>query len=75
MTKKIEFTDRAKEQIEKIINGDQLKKFFRISFSPFSLLFAYSESTASLIPKADKCMKCLRLYSLQSFASIEGNIE
>ena len=31
MTKKIEFTDRAKEQIEKIINGDQLKKFFRIS--------------------------------------------
>ena len=31
MTKKIEFTDRAKEQIEKIINDDQLKKFFRIS--------------------------------------------
>ena len=31
MTKKIEFTDRAKEQIEKIITQDQLKKFFRIS--------------------------------------------
>ena len=31
MTKKIEFTDRAKEEIEKIINEDQLKKFFRIS--------------------------------------------
>ena len=31
MTKKINFTDRAKEQIEKIINKDQLKKFFRIS--------------------------------------------
>jgi len=31
MTKKIEFTDRAKEQIEKIVNEDQLKKFFRIS--------------------------------------------
>ena len=31
MTKKIEFTDRAKEQIEKIINKDHLKKFFRIS--------------------------------------------
>ena len=31
MTKKIEFTDRAKEQIEKIINKDQLNKFFRIS--------------------------------------------
>ena len=31
MTKKIEFTDRAKEQIEKIVSEDQLKKFFRIS--------------------------------------------
>ena len=31
MTKKIEFTDSAKEQIEKIINEDKLKKFFRIS--------------------------------------------
>ena len=31
MTKKIEFTVRAKDQIEKIINSDQLKKFFRIS--------------------------------------------
>ena len=31
MTKKIDFTDRAKEQIEKIINEDQLKKFFRNS--------------------------------------------
>ena len=31
MTKKIEFTNRAKEQIEKIINEDQLKQFFRIS--------------------------------------------
>ena len=31
MTKKIEFTDRAKDQIEKIISADQLKKFFRIS--------------------------------------------
>ena len=31
MTKEIKFTDKAKEQIEKIINGDQLKKFFRIT--------------------------------------------
>ena len=31
MKKKIEFTNRANEQIEKIINQDQLKKFFRIS--------------------------------------------
>ena len=31
MTKKIEFTDRAREQIKKIISEDQLKKFFRIT--------------------------------------------
>ena len=31
MTKKIEFTDRAKEQIEKVTGEDHLKKFFRIS--------------------------------------------
>jgi iron-sulfur cluster insertion protein len=31
MTKKIEFTNRAKIQIEKIINQDKLKKYFRIS--------------------------------------------
>ena len=31
MKKKIEFTDRANKQIEKIINQDELKKFFRIS--------------------------------------------
>ena len=49
-------------------------KFFDISFSPFSLLFAYSESIASLIPKADKCIKCFRLYSLESFANIDGKI-
>ena len=29
--KKIEFTNRALEQIKKIINNDQTKKFFRIS--------------------------------------------
>tara|TARA_X000001036_G_scaffold411520_1_gene424308 strand:+ start:1577 stop:1894 length:318 start_codon:yes stop_codon:yes gene_type:complete len=31
MTKKIEFTDQAKQQIEKIISEDKFKKFFRIS--------------------------------------------
>ena len=31
MKKEIEFTERAQKQIEKIINEDQLKKFFRIS--------------------------------------------
>ena len=29
-------------------------KFFKISFSPSSLLFAYLESVALLIPSADK---------------------
>ena len=31
MTKKIEFTDTAKKQIEKIVSKDQSKKFFRIT--------------------------------------------
>ena len=31
MTKKIKFTDQAKQQIEKIISEDKFKKFFRIS--------------------------------------------
>jgi iron-sulfur cluster insertion protein len=31
MTKKIEFTNRAIEQIEKMTNEDKFKKFFRIS--------------------------------------------
>ena len=31
MTKKIEFTERAKDQIKKIISQDDLKKYFRIS--------------------------------------------
>ena len=49
MTKKIEFTDRAKEEIEKIINEDQLKKFFRISVkgggcSGFKYSFSFDDS-------------------------------
>ena len=50
MTKKIEFTDRAKEQIEKIMNEDQLKKFFRISVkgggcSGFKYNFSFDNKT------------------------------
>ena len=50
MTKKIEFTDRAKEEIEKIINEDQLKKFFRISVkgggcSGFKYDFTFDDKT------------------------------
>ena len=50
MTKKIEFTDRAKEQIEKIIKDDELKKFFRISVkgggcSGFKYDFSFDERT------------------------------
>ena len=48
MTKKIEFTNRAKEQIEKIISEDQLKKFFRISVkgggcSGFKYVFSFDD--------------------------------
>ena len=50
MTKKIQFTDRAKEQIEKIIKDDELKKFFRISVkgggcSGFKYNFSFDERT------------------------------
>ena len=50
MTKKIEFTDRAKEQIEKIISEDQLKKVFRISVkgggcSGFKYDFSFDNET------------------------------
>ena len=50
MIKKIEITERAKEQIEKIINEDQLKKFFRISVkgggcSGFKYEFSFDERT------------------------------
>ena len=52
MTKKIEFTNRAKEQIEKIINEDQLKKFFRISVkgggcSGFKYDFSFDDKVES----------------------------
>ena len=49
MTKKLEFTAEAKKQIEKIINADQLKKFFRISVkgggcSGFQYDFSFDKS-------------------------------
>ena len=50
MIKKIEFTDRAKEQIKKIIKEDNLKKFFRISVkgggcSGFKYNFSFDNET------------------------------
>ena len=50
MTKKIEFTNRAKEQIDKILDEDQLKKFFRISVkgggcSGFKYNFTFDDKT------------------------------
>ena len=50
MTKKIEFTNRAKEQIDKILDDDQLKKFFRISVkgggcSGFKYNFTFDDKT------------------------------
>ena len=51
MTKEIIFTDRAKKQIEKIINNDQLKKFFRITVkgggcSGFKYDFSFDDKTS-----------------------------
>ncbi len=50
MTNKIEFTNRAKEQIEKVISEDKLKKFFRISVkgggcSGFKYNFSFDNET------------------------------
>ncbi len=49
MTKKIEFTDRAKKQIEKITSGNDSKKYFRISVkgggcSGFKYNFSFDNS-------------------------------
>ena len=50
MTKKIEFTDRAKKQIEKITAESESKKYFRISVkgggcSGFKYNFSFDSST------------------------------
>ena len=50
MTKKIEFTDRAKKQIEKITSESESKKYFRISVkgggcSGFKYNFGFDNST------------------------------
>ena len=50
MTKKIEFTDRAKKQIEKITAESESKKYFRISVkgggcSGFKYNFSFDHST------------------------------
>ena len=50
MTKKIEFTDRAQQQINKMITEDHLKKFFRISVkgggcSGFKYNFSFDDKT------------------------------
>tara|TARA_B100001057_G_scaffold76254_1_gene70992 strand:- start:159 stop:476 length:318 start_codon:yes stop_codon:yes gene_type:complete len=50
MTKKIEFTDRAKKQIEKITAENESKKYFRISVkgggcSGFKYNFSFDSST------------------------------
>tara|TARA_Y100000741_G_C17773464_1_gene362564 strand:+ start:113 stop:430 length:318 start_codon:yes stop_codon:yes gene_type:complete len=49
MTKKIEFTDRAKKQIEKITSESESKKYFRISVkgggcSGFKYNFSFDNS-------------------------------
>ena len=52
MTKKIELTDRAKKQIDKITAGDNTKKYFRISVkgggcSGFKYSFSFDKKTNS----------------------------
>jgi iron-sulfur cluster insertion protein len=52
MTKKIDFTDRAKKQIEKIIARDKSKKYFRISVkgggcSGFKYDFSFDNVTSN----------------------------
>ena len=74
MTKKIEFTNRAKEQIEKIINEDKLKKFFRISVkgggcSGFKYNFSFDENVNKNDIKFDKT-----LIDVQSLTLIEGSV-
>ena len=51
MTKKIEFTDRAKKQIEKITGKNESKKYFRISVkgggcSGFKYNFSFDNSSS-----------------------------
>ncbi len=51
MTKKIEFTERAKKQIEKITAENESKKYFRISVkgggcSGFKYNFSFDSSTS-----------------------------
>ena len=51
MTKKIEFTERAKKQIEKITEKNDSKKYFRISVkgggcSGFKYNFSFDNSTS-----------------------------
>ena len=54
MTKKIEFTDRAKKQIKIVTSEDQLKKFFRISVKGGGCSgFKYDFSFDSKINKND----------------------
>tara|TARA_B100001059_G_C17534857_1_gene427386 strand:- start:356 stop:544 length:189 start_codon:yes stop_codon:yes gene_type:complete len=54
MTNKIEFTNRAKDQIEKVISEDKLKKFFRISVKGGGCSgFKYNFSFDSKVNKED----------------------
>ena len=54
MTKKIEFTERAKKQIEKMTSENDSKKYFRISVKGGGCSgFKYSFSFDSLISNED----------------------
>ncbi len=75
MTKKIEITNRAKEQIEKIIGkNNNIKKYFRITVKGGGCSgFKYSFSFDNKV-KSDDLMLDNTLIDKQSLELIEGSI-
>ena len=74
MDKKIEFTDSALKQIDRIINNSNNKKYFRISVqgggcSGFKYNFSFDENVNKNDIKFDKT-----LIDVQSLTLIEGSV-
>ena len=74
MDKKIEFTDSALKQIDRIINNSNNKKYFRISVkgggcSGFKYDFSFDENVNKNDIKFDKT-----LIDVQSLTLIEGSV-
>ena len=78
MTKKIEFTDRAVQQIEKITSEDQLKKFFRITVkgggcSGFEYGFTFDEDVEEDDTRINKSGVALLIDAL-SYQYLVGSV-